>query len=335
MSEEDEYLKQQRLAFEAQFGSLEDMGFDDKTKTVQKSDDESASSDESASENGNGSENEEDGSYVSTSENIIPATITPKKESLKVKKPKIIKFQGPSDSYVAPSKKELKILRSGKTLVRSKAYDQDESQEVSENENDEADNLKNDLELQRFLQESHLLSAFSNTLTQPSGADLTLQTINNNDVTAYMDDQLMGKARSRTLEMRLKNLSSTNGHDKKVNRLEKVPINMRKGLVAKHQKRIARYEKDAKEGGIVLSKVKKGEFRKIEATYKRGVEKRIGTNIKSHENARNAKRTRGLRINSVGRSTRNGLIISKEDIARINGSSGGRRDSSKKSKGRR
>nr|4QMF_A Chain A, Protein FAF1 [Saccharomyces cerevisiae S288C]4QMF_C Chain C, Protein FAF1 [Saccharomyces cerevisiae S288C] len=46
----------------------------------------------------------------------------------------------------------------------------------------EAENLQNDLELQQFLRESHLLSAFN-------------------------DDQVIGKARSRTLEMRLNRLS--------------------------------------------------------------------------------------------------------------------------------
>ena len=86
-----------------------------------------------------------------------------------------------------------------------------------------------------------------------------------------------------------------------------------------HLKRIKKYEQEAAEGGIVLSKVKKGQFRKIESTYKKDIERRIGGSIKTRDKEKATKRERGLKISSVGRSTRNGLIVSKRDIARISG----------------
>lgn len=342
----DEYMKQleqQRLAFEAQFGSLEDMGFEDKTKNIvtESQDVDSESNNNSQDE----SENESDESFTGFDEddNTIDAKIDEKnvREELRptssekeVRKPKVIKFEGFTDTYSKPTKREQKILNTGKSLISSKSYESEPEEEENDESNvPEAENLKHDIELQRFLHESHLLSALGNNDSY-SGADLTLKTISNNDVVAYQDDKMFGKVRSRTLEMRLKNLSDINGHEKKINRLEKVPMNIRKGMVNKHQKRINRYEQDAKDGGIILSKVKKGQFRKIDSTYKKDIERRIGSSIKSQDKTRNARRERGLPINSVGRSTRNGLIISKEEIMKVNGPVD-KRSKNKKRGGRR
>ncbi|CEP60616.1 Faf1p LALA0_S01e15038g [Lachancea lanzarotensis] len=335
MADDDEYKKQlelQRKAFEAQFGSLESMGFEDKTK--QHSEDESVDSDglEGQSQEESGSEidaaSDAEGSFQGFSGDET-AEIDKRSESQPKREPKVIKFDGGSDVYAAPNKKEQRLVRSGKAPRQSlaEARLQEEMQTAGQNsqEEDTADgekeNLQNDLELQRFLKESHLLSAFGRN--EPSGADLTLQTMNNVE---YRDDQVFGKARSRTLEMRLKNLSSTNGKGQK---LEKVPINIRKGMVDKHIKKIKKHEQDARDGGIILSKVKKGEFRKIDSTYRKDIERRIGNKNNSADAQRRAKRQKGLRVSSIGRSTRNGLIISPEEIKRING------DGKSKSKGRR
>ncbi|CAI4928036.1 CGH_3_HP_G0030770.mRNA.1.CDS.1 [Saccharomyces cerevisiae] len=141
----------------------------------------------------------------------------------------------------------------------------------------------------------------------------------NDDGIVYQDDQVIGKARSCTLEMRLNRLSRVNGHQDKINKLEKVPMHIRRGMIDKHVKRIKKYEQEAAEGGIVLSKVKKGQFRKIESTYKKDIERRIGEALRPGIKKKLPKRERGLKISSVGRSTRNGLIVSKRDIARISG----------------
>lgn len=364
-TEQDEYMKQleeQRKAFEAQFGSLESLGFEDKTKHVQhaRSNSNSSSDENSNSESdisnselkNNESEDSADGTNTEDNnedieeENklncIIPIKAADNNQEKNIKKPKIIKFSDPSDTYIAPSKQEQKLLRSGRTLadnarkiaklqqLRTSKHITLDDEDNEEEANIEAENLHNDIALQQFLKESHLLSAFSGddkTNSDFSGVSLTLEAIgnendriqNNSNQLLFQDSEIIGKARMKTLEQRLHNLSKINGHNKKINKLEKVPMAIRKGMINKHLERITKYEQEAKEGGIVLSKVKKGQFRKIEATYKKDIERRIGTSIKSKDMERTSKRKRGLKINTIGRSTRNGLVVSKADIARING----------------
>lgn len=274
MSDDAKLLEAQRRAFERQFGSLESMGFDDKTKESNEVESEIESEVSSESEIESEIEIEE-----------------PQPQ------PRVIKFNGPSDEYVPISQKEQKMLRSGKPL--RKAKETNPTVEEPEDEDLERENMKNDIELQRFLKESNLLSALDT------------------------DDSATGKARSRTMEMRLRELSATNGSETKLNKLEKMPIQMRKGMVDKHLQRIKKHETEAREGGIVLSRVKRGQFRKIDKTYRNDIERRIGTNIKKKESVVGKRRQRGLKIQSVGKSTRNGLVIAKHEIARINGSGSG------------
>lgn len=336
--DDDEYAKMmelQRQAFEAQFGSLESMGFEDKTRDLEGAEDEDNTS---SSDNTAGGIEEDVSEFEGDEKDAGASKSEPEEEKVahvvakKVNKPRVIKFQGPSDIYMEPSKKEQKLIRSGKTLSQINKKLMNEPSEEENSEDDDLDgsiereNMENDLELQQFLRESHLLSTFNAGTgynKAESGVGLTLKSINNTDV-AFQDDMVMGKARSRTLEMRLGRLSRVNGDERKMSKLEKVPMQMRKGMVSKHVQRIERYEQDALDGGIVLSKVKKGQFRKIESTYKKDIERRIGSSIKRKDEMRNTKRKRGLKIQSVGRSTRNGLIISKNEIARINGTNKGK-----------
>ncbi|AQZ13284.1 FAF1 (YIL019W) [Zygosaccharomyces parabailii] len=284
-------LERQRLAFEAQFGSLESMGFEDKTKkhsTVQSDNDDNGG--------GQDNENEESEDSVSfkgfsdqsvdedSSEDVSGQEILTSSRRL----PKIIKFQDPSGIYQPPSKKQQKEIRSGKPLGN---LPQETEEQHSDPESDsEQQNLRNDIELQQFLQESHLLSALDSS------------------------NNLHGKARGRALEMHLTDLSSASGGPQK---LEKVPMQVRKGMVARHLQRIHKHEQEAAEAGIILAKTKKGQFRRLERTYKNDMERRIGSSIKSKDRKRKSHRQRGLKVQTVGRSTRNGLVLSKEDIDRI------------------
>lgn len=337
--EHDQYMKQlelQRQAFEAQFGSLESMGFSDKVKDTVEAESESENEVESESVSADGSEDEEMQSSSeggSDDESDSEGNVMHLVKSQHTK-PRVIKFSGPSDTYIEPSKKELKLIRSGKTLtqisraeLKKQELEEKQQKRMKVDKNDE-ENLENDIELQRLLKESHLLSTFSNANSNggdsSSGVDLTLKSIGDSNI-VYQDDEIHGKARMRTLEMRLNNLSKTNGHEDKISKLEKVPMNIRRGMVAKHVKQIKQYEQDAADGGIILSKVKKGQFRKIESTYKKDIERRIGQSIKRRDKERLAKRERGLKITTVGKSTRNGLIISKQDISRIGGTVGNKR----------
>ncbi|CCF59330.1 hypothetical protein KAFR_0G02980 [Kazachstania africana CBS 2517] len=337
MSTDEGYLNAlelQRKAFESQFGSLESMGFEDKTKNVQntseqESHDASEGRDSSAADSNENDINSDAGDeHTGMSSAEEEEEEEEVKDKVKAHQPKVIKFSGPGDTYIEPSKKEQKMIRCGQTLgkiARRIARNEAKNKKnEKEDENEEAENLKNDVELQQFLKESHLLSAFSNGSRDDNASDagISLDSIKDgaDDSIVYQDDQIMGKARLRTLEMRLKNLSKANGHEKKINKLEKVPMNVRKGMVDKHVQRIKNFEQDAKDGGIILSKVKKGQFRKIESTYKKDIERRIGESVKSKDKKRNAKRERGLKINTIGRSTRNGLVISKDEIKRTSGS---------------
>lgn len=301
-------LELQRLAFEKQFGTLESLGYEDKTKTETETELQSNRSSTSGSDASSDEDDEEDEKYYTDTDDASEAGPDSEDDAQQhVKQPRVIKFNGPSDTYVPPTRHEIKQLRTGRPLKTHpdenahKRKTENPSGNASDEEDNEAENLKNDLELQRFLKESHLLNAF--------------------DSNSYDDDTIVGKARSRTLEMRLKTISATNGRHQKLNKLEKVPINIRKGMINKHMKKIAQHEQEARDGGVVLSHIKKGEFRKIDATYKNDIERRIGTTIKKQHHSDRKNRQRGLKINTVGQSTRNGLIISKHDIERINGGS--------------
>lgn len=302
MGEDAEYLRMmeiQRRNFEAQFGSIEEMGFEDKTKVsdteslssdeVEEDDDEDGSDDEDVEE-------ESDESHDYESEEDFQGFDEPQETQ---RQPTVIKFKDTTRTYTQPTREQKKLLKSGKAPSLTKPI----KPKVPDTKEDK-DNLDNDLELQRFLQESHILSNFQ---SQNSGADLTLQTIDN--------DGPIGDARKHTLNSRLKNLSSTNGVKK--SKLEKMPMHIRKGMVQSRVKKIAKFEQDAKEGGIVLSKVKKGEFRNIGGSVTLG--DRIGDGLKNKKGSYNKHRERGLKINSVGKSTRNGLVISQSTIDRING----------------
>lgn len=354
--DQDDYMKQleeQRKAFEAQFGSLDSLGFEDKTKNISAFEEESEEQSDVSGSDGIETSGEEEEESVDVNSRIpIKISTTREHTDKEVRKPKVIKFDGPSDIYVEPSKEEQKLIRSGKTLAenakklaRRNAKAQIHSMakgvdDTDENGVTEEENLHNDVELQQFLKESHLLSAFNDSnrsSNSQSGVGLTLESLkssNKNDSIMFQDNEVMGKARMKTLEHRLRSISKINGHERKLNKLEKVPMAIRKGMINKHTERIAKYEQDAKDGGIILSKVKKGQFRKIEATYKKDIERRIGTSIKSKDAERAARRERGLKVNSIGRSTRNGLVVSKAEIARINGSGFNKSKQSKK-RGRR
>lgn len=295
-----DYMELQRRAFEAQFGSLEELGYSDKTKEEKEPDDEFGgfSSDSSNSESleSDGSDAE---SVVSSDSSDSPPA------------PKVITLSDSVDPPPSSSKKDRKLLRLGRapTLAElerkeaelSKLTKKQRAQGAKEDE----ENLENDLKLQRLLAESHILANQLEYL----GADVTLKTIDYDDPT--------GTARRKVLTHRIRTLAATNsstgGLPKK---LQKMPMNLRKAHIKAREDRVAQYEREAKEAGIVLSKTKNGEVRDLDfgkgSTF---VADRLGTGVRASKK----RRERGLKINAVGKSTRNGLVISQRDIDRING----------------
>lgn len=285
-------LEIQRRAFEQQFGSLESMGYEDQTKLVREDESTSQSESESDSEGDGRGESESDPDSASETEQSGSDDNGESSEDEQLAAPRVIKFNGPSDDYVPPSRKEQQRLRSGRSLRSTSAG----AVAPADVPDDEDDHFENDLALQRLLQESHLLSALG---------------------TPDLDSAPQGKARARTLETRLRALSAANGRDQL--RLEKVPMQVRKGMVDKHVRRIAQHEHDAREAGVVLPAVKRGEFRRIDRTFRTDIERRIGSGPRKKAAAAAKRRQRGLRVQTVGRSTRHGLRISAADAARLGG----------------
>lgn len=331
MGDDDEYMKLmeiQRRNFESQFGSLQDMGFKDKSKRAKgrKSSDSSDEVDEVSENDSDDSENDSDDSkngFDSEEEDISislsDSDASEAESEPEQAAPKVVKL---TDSFNQPprtiSKADKKLLRSGRapTLreieTKEKELSKLSAKQSAKAAKEDSENLENDVKLQRLLQESHILAS----QLEYSGADLTLQTIDYEDPT--------GKARKKALDSRMRTISALNsatgGLPKK---LEKMPMKMRKGMIKTHEQRVKRYEEEAKNAGIVLSKVKKGQLRDLGKSS--NLIEKLGTGSKTKAN-----RQRGLKIHSIGKSTRNGLVIAQADIDRINNK--GKKFSKKKSR---
>lgn len=132
------------------------------------------------------------------------------------------------------------------------------------------EDLKNDLELNRLIKESHIL-AEAERHGHFTGADISL------------DAEFNPKAKLKVLEMRLDEIGSKK-------KTESIPMHICKGIVNRKQEKQAKYEQYAKEAGIVLAWPTK--------TSKKAVQRR----------------ERGLQIQTVGRSTKHGHIISAKEI---------------------
>lgn len=299
-------LEIQRRNFEAQFGSLESLGFEDKTQVEDNRADFEGFSDDDSENSQSESQSDEN---VDESESEHSSDDEDLHDQRVISQPKVVRIGGGLEETPI-NKPNRRQARSGRALTLTELEQkQDRINKLTKKQKqqaaaEDAENLDNDLKLQRLLSESHILAHHMDN----SGADLTLQTLD------Y--EAPIGNARRRILDHRIRTAlalnSSTNGLPKK---LEKMPMNMRKGMIKARDRRVAEYEREAKDAGIVLSKVKKGETRVLDQG--RGVtlaSDRIGLGKKQV----NRMRDRGLRINSVGKSTRNGLRISQDEIDRIN-----------------
>ena len=320
MSDDDEAwsLDAQRRAFEAQFGSLESMGFQDNSKADAESL-ELTGDDSDGSDFGGFSDDDTEDKATTTKKRVqydsdLSDELMLESDELMLESedeaPRVVRLGETTSQPIQVLKKERRLLKLGRapTLAELDAQ-QKLAQKQQEKElrrkagSDDAENLKNDLELQRLLSESHILAHN----LEYSGADLTLRTIDNEEPT--------GKARKRILDHRIREISATNSLTGGLpKRLEKMPMLMRKGMIDAQARRVAKYEQEAREAGIVLAKVRKGHTRQL--NMGKGVTARLdrlGTGVKKAK----AKKDKGLKIQAVGRSTANGLVISEREIARV------------------
>ncbi|KAG0684529.1 pre-rRNA processing and 40S ribosomal subunit assembly [Pichia californica] len=231
--------------------------------------------------------------------------------------PIVVKFEDKYSSVQKqkkPTSTEKKLRKSGKPItlaeLKKKKEEALKQQVTSSGAKTAHEELKEDLDLQRLLNESHILKNLADQRRNTaSGAELTLKTLN---------DPIIGKARVRTLDSRLQQISSINGDPNKMNKLEKMPMKMRQGMIKAQKARIEKHENEARENGIVMSINKKGSFRNIDNDKAFiAKEKLIGKSTGINKNSRY--RDRGLKIQSVGRHTKNGLVLSNDDIAKIQG----------------
>lgn len=301
---DDEYMKSleiQRKNFEKQFGNLEDLGYKDKSRIQSESEDE----DEEIEIEGSESESEDFGGFGSDQDSSEQSEASESEEEA----PRVVTLTQ-SHTPVQISRADKKLSRGGRAPslremeLKQLALDKVTKKQQAQAAKEDSEGLENDLKLQRLLSESHILAHNM----EYSGADLTLQTLD------Y--EAPIGNARRRILDQRIRNASSinsaTNGLPKV---LEKMPMNMRKGMINARERRVADYERDARDAGIVLSKVKKGERRNLDSGRGATVSSdRLGVGKKVVKRVRD----RGLRIHSVGKSTRNGLRISQQEIDKVN-----------------
>ncbi|KAK9473611.1 uncharacterized protein V1510DRAFT_362907 [Dipodascopsis tothii] len=215
--------------------------------------------------------------------------------------PQVVRFDGSSTVPVAaPSKRERKAFMSAtapkRTLSAAPAA------AAAADDDDDRANLKNDLALQRLITESHIL----HEAQRKGGASLSTDFLFNPT----------GKARLKTLDARIESLAALHGgnhrnaafkrkqsdpysldpaalisSDRAKFNKQKMPMQMRKGIVGKAAERAESRERHARESGIVLPK---------------GITKKKG---------KPGRRERSLTVNGVGHFTRGGLVISKKEHA--------------------
>lgn len=112
------------------------------------------------------------------------------------------------------------------------------------------------------------------------------------EISTTTDFNPTGKYRLKTMDVRLSKLGVKQKN-------EKMPMNIRKGMNAKNAQRKQKTITEAKEAGIILA-------RPTAAATKGPIKKR----------------DRGLKIASIGKNTRHGLVISKSEIAKYTSGKG-------------
>lgn len=314
MGDDAEYLsvlEAQRKYFESQFGSLESMGFEDKSKKYIPDglDDETNDEFQGFSSGGEDHDNSaEDSTLDGSIDDYKTETTDSEGESDDIKTaPKIVKLNDSNFSHDAPqqSKKERKLLAMGRapSLTEIEKKEQQSRKETRKEklktDQEERENLDNDLKLQRLLEESHILS----NKVDYSGSEPTLQTMD-------LEDPI-GKARRKTMSSRLRKASSVNSTGGGLPKLEKMPMAIRKGMINSHKRKVAKYEEEAMNAGIILPKVKKGELRHIDAGKGSSF---VGDRIGHGRTNDNRIRDRGLKVNSVGKFSGGNLFISPKQI---------------------
>lgn len=151
--------------------------------------------------------------------------------------------------------------------------------------------LKQDLELRRLIAESHLLAPTHGS-TSPFASSVV-----HGGGTTEPKAFTAGRTRQRATDMRLQALGSKGS----ILKQEKMPMNMRKGIVAAAEGREAKRRREAKENGVIL-------------------ERSVGGGSKAAARKKQQRpRERGVDGPAVGRMKGAELRISDRDVRKIEG----------------
>ncbi|AOW06689.1 hypothetical protein B0I72DRAFT_141467 [Yarrowia lipolytica] len=290
---EKEYHRKMRLAFEAQFGHVEGLKEDDK----EDEDSESESDDNNDDFDDNEDLVELSKTYVERPSDDEMDTESEKEEEEETKKeegPVIVRFTGSDRSTRDFNEKaEKKRFMSKKTPLSEVQKEEKEKllsetqrrvPKTKEEEEEEKEDLQNDVALQRLINESSILHSQA-AQSSFSGADIS-----------FLDDGPIGKARLKTLTSRIESLGG-----KHIPLQKNMPMLTRKMVNSKFQNKVKAEQEHAQEAGIILAKTAP-------------VDNRFAIRKKKV-----VKRDRGLKINSVGKSTAGGIKLSKHEIRKFGG----------------
>lgn len=282
-----------RLAFEAQFGHVEGLKEDDK----EDEDSESESDDNNDDFDDNEDLVELSKTYVERPSDDEMDTESEKEEEEETKKeegPVIVRFTGSDRSTRDFNEKaEKKRFMSKKTPLSEVQKEEKEKllsetqrrvPKTKEEEEEEKEDLQNDVALQRLINESSILHSQA-AQSSFSGADIS-----------FLDDGPIGKARLKTLTSRIESLGG-----KHIPLQKNMPMLTRKMVNSKFQNKVKAEQEHAQEAGIILAKTAP-------------VDNRFAIRKKKV-----VKRDRGLKINSVGKSTAGGIKLSKHEIRKFGG----------------
>ncbi|KAF1731515.1 Protein FAF1 [Beauveria bassiana] len=207
------------------------------------------------------------------------------------------------------SKKELKAFMSSKvidhTAPRTTTTDTPSSSSsakpVKALPEDAPSLIAQDLELRRLLSESHLLTPSHNNAASRSVFSSSVVGGDSSSSSSEPKVFASGRTRQKTTDLRLQAL----GAKTSVLKQEKMPMNMRKGIVAAARMREERRRREAKENGIILERSGSG------SGSSGGNGKKKGSR---------ARQERGVHGPGIGRMRGAELRISEGDVRRIEGS---------------
>ncbi|EPX71534.1 rRNA processing protein Faf1 [Schizosaccharomyces octosporus yFS286] len=227
MEEKDALLKLQKH-FEAQFGNVEGIlpvqTQSSNEESVNENEEESGneSLDESEKDSSGEEEEEQETEWTPSSSSIVRVSHQEKEKPIVLRAPGKNSFLKKMPKL--ETEEDLKLKRRNELRRRKSSRDGEED----ETPDNEAENLKNDVELQKLLRESHLLHEVS---SRTGETNLVAQ----------------GKVRQKAIQQHIKELG---GKEKE----QKMPMIARKGMAQKRKHIDGIIQKEARESGTVLAK---------------------------------------------------------------------------------